>query len=519
MNIQVMNRSPDSSITAKAMTPTTHTPEQAGNMKVALVVCATLFFGVLNSSGVSVILPEMSEAFSVNAGQLSWVMSGYLLTYGIAIPFYGRLADKIGTRPLFLLGIVLFSAGSIACLVAPSFETMLAARVLQAGGGAAFPGLGMAIASRAFPEHKRGIVLGIISATIGVGSAVGPLVAGIMTDLLHWRALFGLSALVILVFWFAWKELPDDEALSDGALDVVGGLFMGMGVTGLLYAVSQSSQTGWSDPTVLAALVISAAGLIGLVLRQRTFSTPFIPNELVGNIRYLRLVTLAFLAAAVNLAALIGFPFMLATQNELASLQIGLVMLPGAIATVVCGVLAGRWVDRVGPRLPTRLGVGIMLVTMTALSLLAGGPVTTMAILAGLLGAGFAFLNTPIAAIISVMVRPSSLASALSINTMMFFVGGSLGAAMFASIVSSEASTLTAWNPFYTGQAIGYSNAFSLLTLAVILALALVLPLPTRKMVDADKSKESHHKNWTPDCAAAWSPELEDTCTRKRTSI
>ena len=95
-------------------------------MNVALIACAALFFGVLNSSGVTVILPEMSAAFSVNVGQFSWVMSAYLLTYGIAIPFYGRLADKLGIRPLFLLGIVLFSAGSLACLVAPGFETMLA---------------------------------------------------------------------------------------------------------------------------------------------------------------------------------------------------------------------------------------------------------------------------------------------------------------------------------------------------------------------------------------------------------
>lgn len=319
------------------------------NMRVVLVVCAALFFGVLNSSGVTVILPEMSAAFSVNAGQLSWVMSGYLLTYGIAIPFYGRLADKLGARPLFLLGIVLFSIGSVACLVAPSFETMLGARVLQALGGAAFPGLGMAIASRAFTAEKRGIVLGAISATIGIGSAVGPLVAGVISDLLHWRAMFGMSAFVILVFPLAWKALSRDDERSDGAMDVVGGVFMALGITGLLYAVSQSSQTGWFNPAVLGALAVSAVGLTGLVFRQQTSDAPFIPNELVKNIRYLRLITLAFLGAAVNLAALIGFPLMLSTQNGLDTFHIGLVMLPGAIATAVCGILAGRLVDPYWP--------------------------------------------------------------------------------------------------------------------------------------------------------------------------
>ena len=285
---------------------------------------------------------------------------------------------------------------------------------------------------------------------------------------------------------------------------------MALGITGLLYAVSQSSQTGWTDPTVLAALAVSAVGLVGLVLRQRTADAPFVANELVNNVRYLRLITLTFLIAAVNLATLIGFPLMLAAHNGLDTLQIGLVMLPGAIATAVCGLLAGRLVDRVGPRLPTRLGGGIMLGTMIAFSLLSGGSVATMAILAGLLGGSFALLNTPIAAIVSVMVRPAIMASALSINTMMFFIGGSMGAALFSSIVTTNAGALSAWSPFYTGSAINYSDAFTLLAAVMVLALMLVVPLPSKKMVDAEKAKEDEQANWVPDCAMPWNTELDN---------
>ena len=135
-----------------------------------------------------------------------------------------------------------------------------------------------------------------------------------------------------------------------------------------------------------------------------------------------------------------------------------------------------------------------------------------MAILAGLLGGGFALLNTPIAAIVSVMVRPATLASALSINTMMFFIGGSMGAALFSSIVTANVDALTAWNPFYSGSAINYSDAFTVLAVGVAFALALVAPLPTRKMVDIEKANEAGQENWTPDCAVPWSPELEGDC-------
>nr|WP_284676594.1 MFS transporter [Vibrio sinus] len=453
-----------------------------------IVVCTALFFGVLNSSAVAVILPQMSHAFSVNTGELSWVMSGYLLTYGIAIPFYGRIADKFGARSLFLLGIVLFSIGSIACLIAPTFGFMLAARIIQALGGAAFPGLGMVIASRAFAEEKRGIILGAVSATVGIGSAVGPLVAGVITELVSWRAMFGMSGLLGLVYPFAWMVLPKKYQRTDGSIDVLGGVFLAMIVTGLLYAVSQSSQSSWTNVSVLSALVMSLAGLLGLVIRQRTAEEPFIQSELLNNIRYVRLTLLAFLTAAVNIAALIGLPMMMSRFNGLDTFQIGLVTLPGSIATAVFGVMSGRMADLVGPRVPMRIGVFLMVITIVALTFLSGSSVMNMAILSGLLGAGFAMLNTPISVVVSVMVRPAALASALSMNTMMFFIGGSLGAAFFSSIVSNNINSANGWNPFYTGSATNYSDGFCALAIAITLAVALVLPLPNKSVVEAERA-------------------------------
>ena len=113
---------------------------------VLLIVCFALFFGVLNASAVGVILPDIAEDLSVDTGQLSWLMTGFLLIYGIAIPFYGRLADRYGARPLFLLGLGIFSVGGLLSALAPNFPLLLVARIIQAVGGAAVPGLGMTLA-------------------------------------------------------------------------------------------------------------------------------------------------------------------------------------------------------------------------------------------------------------------------------------------------------------------------------------------------------------------------------------
>ncbi|MCH8109907.1 MAG: MFS transporter, partial [Chloroflexi bacterium] len=127
---------------------------------VLFVVGIPLFFTVLNASAVTVLLPEMGRDLAIGTASLGWLMTGYLLVYGVAIPFYGRIADLYGARRLFLFGLTVFAIGSILSAIAPNYPLLLGARLIQAVGGAAIPGLGMAIASLAFPQAKRGIVFG-----------------------------------------------------------------------------------------------------------------------------------------------------------------------------------------------------------------------------------------------------------------------------------------------------------------------------------------------------------------------
>ena len=151
--------------------PTSGTqPNDATNNDLAkavlAVVCIALFFQVLNASAVGVILPEIASGISADTAQVGWLMTGFLLFTGIAIPFYGRLADRYGAANLFIFGIALFSVGSLLAGIATNYEFLLVVRIVQAIGGAAIPGLGMTLVSRAYPPESRGMVLGIIAATI-----------------------------------------------------------------------------------------------------------------------------------------------------------------------------------------------------------------------------------------------------------------------------------------------------------------------------------------------------------------
>ncbi len=187
--------------------------EAASNVNrkaILLVVCIPTFFSVLNASAVVVLLPEIGAEFSVGSASLSWLMSGFLLVYGIAIPFFGRLADIYGARRFFLFGILLFSLGSLLAALGPNYEVvallLLGARVVQALGGAALPGLGMTLASRAFGPGNRGAALGALSATMGSGAAIGPLLGGTMSAQFGWQSLFVITALAVLVISLEWAE-------------------------------------------------------------------------------------------------------------------------------------------------------------------------------------------------------------------------------------------------------------------------------------------------------------------------
>ncbi|PKB63519.1 MAG: hypothetical protein BZY80_07075 [SAR202 cluster bacterium Io17-Chloro-G2] len=501
-----------------------NTDTSNSKMWVLLAVCVPLFCGVLNASAVGVVLPAIVADLDVAPGQLPWLMTGFLLVYGIAIPFYGRLADLHGARRLFLLGVAVFSLGSLFAALAPSFAWLLAARVIQAIGGAAVPSLGMTLASRAYGQSARGTVLGIIAATIGAGAAIGPLVGGILSETLGWQAIFVFTALAALAVPFGLKVLPRDEELTRGRLDIPGGVALALLVAGALLVPTEGARAGWTSPLAIVGASMAAAGLAILIFRQLTADHPFIPTEFLRNGRYVILVCISFFAMAANLAPLIGLPIFLALAYRLPPLDIGLVLLPGAVASSVFGIIAGRITDRKDPRLPIWAGSPLMLLGVVGLSAYAGSPVWVIAVFTGILGAGFGLMNTPLAATISRIVSGPMLASALSINSMLFFLGGSFGTAALMAVVNSRtAGSSQPLNPlhssFQAGSTVAFSDAFLILAAPVILAMGLSLSMAKSRgpaAIEAPAPQEpAPIIQWVPDCSVPWMPECSETAVQE----
>ena len=481
---------------------------------ILLIICFALFFGVFNASAVVVVLPDIAADLSVDAGQVSWLMTGFLLVYGIAIPFYGRLADIYGARPLFLLGIGIFAIGSLLSALATDYSFMLAARTVQAVGGAAVPGLGMTLASRAYGPKARGTILGVIAGVIGAGGAIGPLLGGVLSETAGWQSIFFVSAAAAISIPVGLRILPGDDERTGGTLDVIGGIALALLVVGALLVPSEGARSGWSSALVVVGGVGAIIGLIVLIIRQVAASSPFIPRELLRNYRYDALLGMSFSVMAAYGAPLMGIPILLATIHALSPIEIGVTMLPGAVSSSVFGVLAGRLTDARGARLPTWLGSPLMLFAVLGLSTYAGRSVWVIAIFAGILGAGFGLMNTPMAATVSRIVRGQVLASGLSVNSMLFFLGGGFGTAGLIAVVTSRAGpAANSLNPLHSGEAAGFSDGFLILAIPVIVSMVLLLALPgvsRPAAVEPDvavRPEPAVARNWVENCTVPWTPE------------
>src|SRR4051812_9960057 len=179
--------------------------EQHDTRNVLLIVSAAMALVVLNATGLNVALPAIGDALGLEPGPLGWVQTIYLLVYGVAIPLFGAFADVYGARRFFVGGLAVYAVGSLLCALATSGQLLLAARVIQAAGGAAVSGLGFTLVSKAVPPERRGFAFGIVGVSLGAAGIAGPMLAGISVDILGWPAIFAIGALAGLLVPWSWK--------------------------------------------------------------------------------------------------------------------------------------------------------------------------------------------------------------------------------------------------------------------------------------------------------------------------
>lgn len=449
-------------------------------------VSAAAFAVVLSGTMLPVALPKIGEALSLDRVALGWVVTGYFLVNGVAIPFFGRLADLYGVGRLYGIGLATFFLGSALCLLAPDFAILIAGRLVQGIGGAAVVGLGTTAVSLVYGPERRGRAIGLVGAAVGAGAAAGPVLGGIVTDLLGWRYLFVAGALFGALAPFAFRVLPRGDISSDRRFDIVGGLLLAGALGGGLLFLTEGADSGWRSPLVLASAAVAILTFVGFAFRQATASAPFVPGELLRNGAYTWLCTVTLLLIGIIITVEVSVPLPLAKLGGLGATQIGLTLLPAALVTVVWGPAAGGIVDRFGVTLPLAVGTAASAAAVALLSGFGvGGPAWATCVLVTIVGASATLAKIATATGVSLTVPKQSLASGIAVNEMVWISGTSVGTALFSAVVTARSDASTSLNPLHAGAGVGYSDAFLALVVPLLLAL-----LASAKLAGVGRSPE-----------------------------
>lgn len=450
---------------------------------IVFFVAGCVFISVLNTNMFNVALPSIGREFDVTPGGLGWVVTSYSLVFGIGTPFYGRLADIYGLRRMFMIGVTIFSLGSLACMFAPTYELLIVARIIQAAGTAAIPALGTAAVFRAIPAERRGAATGITAAMVGIGSAVGPSLGGAITEVVSWRGLFLFGSLLILTLPMARRLMPEGDPDEDATLDLAGGFFLGAMIAGLLIGITNVESFGFASPWVIVPILVAIASGFLLNYRIRTAKDPFIPGDLLANGNYRMLVFIGFAMLLTHMGTLVTVPLLLDSVNEISSARIGLVMLPSAVMLSIVGPIAGRLTDRIGALLPLRAGILISFIAMLLMgSFGVGGSALTVTLILVLTGLGMGLANSPMINSVSLVLPTARTGLGVSIFHMTFFLGGAFGATLITTVIDFRASSSNALNVLHSGDGANFSDAFlvplAISGVALLLSMLIHIPKP-----------------------------------------
>jgi EmrB/QacA subfamily drug resistance transporter len=419
-----------------------------------VAVAFGLFMIMLDNTVVNVALKSIQDDLKVTTASLEWVVNAYFLTFAVLMLTGGKLADRYGRRRIFIIGLAIFTASSLACGMASSGEMLIAWRAVQGVGAAMMNPATLSIITATFPPRQRGMAMGIWVGVSAVALALGPITGGLLSEHAHWSWIFFINV-PIGVFAIAAARIvirESKDTSQEQRLDLPGLLSSGVSLFALTYALIEANSKGWTSAEILSLFglsVLAIAVFIVLELRQRT---PMLDLSLFRN-RTFNGANLTMMLVALSMFG-VFFYVSLYVQGILgySPVQAGASFLPMTLCIIFVAPVAGKLSDRIGSR--WLMGVGMLLVSLSlVLFSILDEHSTFWNLLPALLvgGAGMAMAMTPTtaAAMSSVPIDKAGVGSGV-LNSMRQ-VGGSLGVAISGAILGSYVH-VPLGSPAYAGQ-------------------------------------------------------------------
>ncbi|MEU1288635.1 MFS transporter [Kitasatospora sp. NPDC005856] len=410
---------------------------------VLAICCMSLLIVSLDNTILNVALPAVRRDLDTTVSGLQWTVDAYTLVLASLLMLSGSTADRIGRRRVFRIGLVVFTAASLLCSLAPGLGWLIAARMLQAVGGSMLNPVAMSIISNTFTDSRqRARAIGVWSGVVGISMAAGPIIGGALVESAGWRAIFWINVPIGLAALFlTTRYVPESRAARTRRVDPVGQLLVVVLLSALTYAIIESPELGWTSPVVLGCAAAALGALLGLLWYEPRRTDPLI------DLRFFRSAPFsgATVIAVAAFAGLGGFLFLsslyLQDVRGLDPLHAGLFMLPMAVMSLLTAPLSGRMVATRGPRTPLLLA-GSALTASAVLQAVGYSEhlPTGLLVLAFLLfGTGFGLVNAPITnTAVSGMPR-SQAGVAAAVASTSRQVGQSLGVAVTGALMAGSA--------------------------------------------------------------------------------
>jgi EmrB/QacA subfamily drug resistance transporter len=476
-------------------------PHSSTNKWLALaLLAAAQFVVVLDASIVNVALPSIGRDLHFSQDNLSWVVNAYVLVFGGFLLLGGRLADLLGRRRLFIIGLILFAAASLAGGLAQSEGWLIAARAVQGLGAALLSPAALSLVTVLFAEgSERNKAMGVWGAVAGSGGAVGVLLGGMLTEWAGWEwVLFVNVPIGIAAAIAAPRLLPESRNEGERHFDVLGAVTITAGLSLLVYALVDANNAGWGSVQTLGLSAIAVALIGSFYVIERRQQNPLVPFPGIFRIRTITGINVSAVLVAAALFSMFFF-ISLYMQNVLgfSPIETGLAYLPLAVGIIISAGGSAGLVTRFGfkPVLVTGLIVtaaGLLWFSQVSPDGSYVGDVLFPSLLAAV-GLGLAFVSMTVAAVSGVETHEAGLASGL-INTSQQ-IGGALGLAILATVANSRIDDLAAsGTPMPVALTEGFQSAFlvgaGLAVLGAVLATVLVSSKASREHAEAAQRGE-----------------------------
>ncbi len=323
------------------------------------------FVAIFNQTLLNIALPEIMADFGIEAATAQWLITGYMLVNGILIPASAFFIQRFSNRSIFIAAMSLFSLGTLIAGLAPTFEILLAGRLLQASGAALMMPLLMNVMLAAFPVEKRGTAMGYFGLVMVTAPAIGPTLSGFIVQNYDWRVLFfivlPIALIPLLLGIFKLKNLTFQN--REISLDNFSLVLSSLGFGGILYGFSSAGTFGWSNPIVYITIAVGLVSLVLFILRQLKLEEPLLEVRIYKYPMFALSSVISIVLSMSMFSAMILMPIYIQTIKGISPINSGLLLLPGALIMGVMSPITGKLFDKWGAKVLAIPGLSLVVIT------------------------------------------------------------------------------------------------------------------------------------------------------------